>query len=136
MCHIVAIETDIRNAHNGKGGTLGTGAGVCESLSKSLHVLLTNRLKPAYAAYKTLGRVPKNAPLFESTAKGYPIIHTGELYCRAPGGESSRPCGRVLSSKEHLLGHLEKIHGASKTHRHPGKMGCIGKAEYPELARK
>lgn len=88
-------------------------------------------LQAAYAAYRRLGRLPRNAPAFELSEHGYPLVQMGELYCRAPTIQGQ--CGARLSARGNLITHLEQTHGALKEHRVSRGQGKPRPEEFAEL---
>lgn len=80
---------------------------------------LINVSQPAYVAYKTLDRLPKNAPAFELNENGYPIVHSNERYCRLANPTTGSLRGRVTNDKANLLKHLDNFHGMERKYRIP-----------------
>ncbi|KAK4495746.1 hypothetical protein PRZ48_013014 [Zasmidium cellare] len=91
-------------------------------------------ISAAYLAYQKLGRLPKNAPEFEYTSKGYPILHFGERYCRAIHPITGGTCGHASQTRSALENHLNSVHDftSDKKPAHARKYSVV---QYKEAAR-
>ncbi|CAK3825143.1 uncharacterized protein RCC_01793 [Lecanosticta acicola] len=82
------------------------------------------RESAAYRAYVAKGRLPQNAPAWQTDAQGHIVMYCGEMYCRT--SLNGALCGKRFSRFEHLKKHAQSVHGALTPGSHKRVFGGTG----------